>query len=188
MPDPNPGMRDGMIGMFELRFRDLADELTSGKMDLSAWQSAMKDELRTLNGLEVIAGSGGDTSSISADMRMQLGLEMQKQYEFLSQFAGQIANGDLTTAQIIARGAQYANPSKIMFWKQVNRDYELPAQPGEGTFCRCGCSWRIVDNDDGSVDAYWVRSLDNSCEICKQREEDWNPYHIDAENVIAEAA
>jgi hypothetical protein len=180
VPDPNAEMRDGMIRVVELQIRSLADDLTAGRIDLATWQNAMRDELRSLHALEVIAGAGGDRGLITAESRMRLGLAMQEQYKYLSQFADEIATGDLSAAQIAARSVRYAQSTQTSYWSQVNGDYDLPAQPGEGTVCHCGCSWRIVENGDGSVDAYWERSLDDSCDICKEREQDWNPYHIEA--------
>lgn len=177
---PDAGMRDGLIDMFSLRMRNLANDLTSGAIDLGTWQTQMKDELRNLYGLQMLAAVNGDRSLITAEMRMNLGLAMQAQYDYLATFAGDIALGRLSAAQIAARAAQYAWSVKATYWRVANRNYDVPAQPGEGTVCKCGCSWRFVDNADGSVDAYWERSLDDSCEICIQREQDWNPYRIPA--------
>lgn len=178
MPDPNPGMRDGMIGMFELRMRDLAEQLTSGAIDLGAWQLEMRTELRNIYALQVLAATGAENrADVDPNDWLALGNRLQSQYGYLADFAQEIADGNLSAAQIAARAERYAQSSQTAYWGQINAGYDLPAQPGEGTVCHCGCEWRIVENGDGSVDAYWERTLDDSCDICKQREQDWNPYH-----------
>ncbi len=181
MPDPNPDMRDGMAGMFQYVFRDLANDLASGRITVGDWQVSMREELRNLHALELIAAAGGNRSDVAPDDWLRLGNVLKQQYGYLEAFAREIVDGNLSAAQIGARAELYTRPAKAAYWAQVNRDYAVPAQPGEGTFCACGCSWRFEDHEDGSVDAFWVRSLDNSCEICRQRELDWNPYHIKAE-------
>lgn len=178
---PDPGMRDGMLGLFELRFRDMADDLASGRATLGEFQTAMRQELRNLYALQVVAGAGGERSAVSPDDWLALGPKLKRQYEYLAQFAREIKDGNLSAAQISARAALYTRASKSAYWSLVNGDYPVPAQPGDGTVCRCGCEWRFVENPDGSVDAYWERSLEDSCEVCIQRERDWNPYHIAAE-------
>ena len=180
MPDPNAEMRDGMIRVVELQIRSLADDLTTGRIDLATWQNAMRDELRSLHALEVIAGAGGDRGLITAESRMRLGLAMQEQYKYLSQFAGEIATGDLSAAQIAARAAQYGGSAKASYWRQVTLEADLPAQPGDGsTAClsNCGCAW--VNNDDGSWS--WVRGKTDSCDDCIQREIEWAHYQPEAE-------
>jgi len=178
VPDPNAEMRDGMIRVVELQIRSLADDLTTGRIDLATWQNAMRDELRSLHALEVIAGAGGDRSLITAESRMRLGLAMQDQYKYLSQFAGEIATGDLSAAQIAARADLYAQSAKQSYWSQVTSEADLPAQPGDGsTACKgnCGCGWQFIDGK-----WHWVRGKMDSCEDCIWREDNWNPYVAEA--------
>lgn len=172
MPDPNPQMKDGMIAMFELRFRDLADELTSGSIDLGSWQLEMRTELRSLYALQIIAASGVENrADVNPDDWLRLGNLLKQQYSYLADFANEIQDGDLSTAQILARAQMYAGPSQTAYWRQNTPDF--PTYPGEQQCLgNCGCSW--VDNGDGSWS--WQRGKEDSCEDCIRNERDYERY------------
>lgn len=171
MPDPNPQMRDGMIGMFELRMRDLSDSLTSGKIDLGTWQLEMRTELRNIYALQVIAATGGDKNAVNPNDWLKLGNPLQQQYRYLADFAQDIQAGKLSTAQIAARAQMYADSAKTVYWRQVTPDF--PTYPGEQQCLgNCGCSW--VDNGDGSWS--WVRGKTDSCEDCINNERTYEHY------------
>jgi hypothetical protein len=179
MAEPNVKEKDGLIALFEKVLRDLAALLAAGAITLAVWQERMKEELRKLYALQLVAATDGDPELIADTDWKQLEPTLKAQYGYLAGFAAAIVAG-ITTAELAARAAQYTRASQQVFWRKTLGDYTLPAYPGEGTVCHCGCQWRIVEHADGSVDAYWERTLNDSCEICVQREHDWNPYHIDA--------
>ena len=179
MLDPNPDMRDGMAGMFQYVFRDLANDLASGRITGGDWQVSMRDELRSLHALELIAAAGGSRSDVSPDDWLRLGNVLKQQYGYLEDFAREIVDGNLSAAQIGARAELYAGSGKQSYWSQVTSETDLPAQPGDGsTACKghCGCSW--VHNADGSWS--WVRGKTDSCDDCIWREGNWNPYEAAA--------
>lgn len=180
MPTPEVKRKDGFIALFDQVFRDLAALLAAGVLTLAQWQARMKEELRKLYALQLLAATDGDTAQLQDADWQALEPTLQVQYSYLAGFAGAIVAG-ISTAELTARAAQYTRASQGVFWRKTLGDYTLPAYPGEGTVCHCGCSWEVIEHDDGSVDAYWRRTLNDSCEICIQREQDWNPYHIDAE-------
>lgn len=177
---PDPQVRENLMSMFEEHLRALSEDLALGKIDLPTWQKKMKAELRNLYALQLLAAADGNTDELSDQDWASVEPTLKNQYTYLAAFAANAVAG-ITVAELVARSALYVRASQAVYYKKALGDYRLPAQPGEGTFCRCGCTWRIVENEDGSIDAFWERSLSDSCEICIQRSEDWNPYHIDAE-------
>ena len=175
---PDPAMRDQIMTIYEQRVVELANRLARKEITLADWQHTMLSDLRDSYALQLRAGAS--TPTVSKDDYAKIGALLLLQVPFLESFAQEISAGTVAPDAIAGRAMLYVRPGQTMFWKQATGHIDLPAYPGDGTFCRCGCSWRLEPQDDGSVDAYWDRSLDNSCNICRQRAEDWNPYHVPA--------
>lgn len=169
------------MAVFEERLRDLAIALATGLITLAEWQQQTKDDLHNLYALQLLAATDGNPDELTDEDWATIEPALQSQYSYLAEFAAAIVAG-MSAAELAARAALYPRASQSAYYGKVYADYSLPAQPGEGTFCRCGCQWRIEEHDDGSVDAYWERSLEDSCSVCIQRERDWNPYHISAQD------
>ncbi len=174
----NPRVRDLITELYEQRMVELGNRLASGAIDLGTFQITMRQELRDCFALQLRAGA--DAGGVTANDWLKLGPQLNSQYKYLEGFAHDIASGAIGPDAIAGRAMLYVRPSQQMYWRQKIADVELPAYPGDGTVCRCGCNWRTVRNADGSIDAYWERSLDDSCTTCIQRERDWNPYHVPA--------
>ena len=175
MPD-DYGMARNIIEMFQQRITDLTGRLNAGDIDLLSWQIGMKDELRQLYSLQLIAAAKGNQETVSMDAWRTAESLLEKQYGYLKDFAKTIASGDLSDGQILARAALYARSGKEMFWTQSTSKADLPAMPGDGSsecLGNCGCEWLEVDGQ-----WYWIRGKNDSCATCIQREKDWQPYKV----------
>lgn len=169
----SPDVRDAITARYEQRMADLARSYTSGAIDLSDFQITMRQELRDAYALQLRAGNDGPITDTNAYLK--LGNELKSQYGYLEQFSRDIRNGSQAPDGIAARTRLYAQSARQMYWRQSTEGAGLPAYPGDGTSqCKtnCGCSWDL--QDDGY---HWVRSKDDSCETCIERESTWNPYH-----------
>jgi hypothetical protein len=111
------------------------------------------------------------------------------QYDFLDGFAEVVSTAPDYNPAWLARANLYAGATKVAYWegavvREVGRHIPLPAMPAQGTTClgNCGCEWRFVwvNKENGDLDAYWDRTKepDVACQVCLQREEDWNPIKI----------
>jgi hypothetical protein len=151
----------------------LSDRLSAGEITLADWQIDMREELRRVHALQLIAGAGGDASQVTADDWLRLGPELRRQYGFLSDFGQAIQDGSVSGGQIGARAQMYAHSARTSYWRQATAGVDLPAQPGEGSECltNCQCSWEEMG--DGW---HWILHASESCPTCEQRASQWNPY------------
>lgn len=175
------GPRDLITALFEHRMQLLAQRLTSGEIDIGEWQVEMRQEIRDAFAMQLRAGIEG---TASMDDFLQLGTQIKSQDAYLEDFAHAIHDGSVTPDAISARAQLYARSSQQMYWRSATGDADLPAYPGDwSTPCgsNCGCEW--VPNGDGSF--RWVRGKDDSCEECKQREQNWQRVTPDNSMAIA---
>ena len=170
---PDAAMRDALDATFSKRVRDLSGRLSKGEIDLMEWQITMREELRSVHALQLIAGAGGDKSQVSADDWLKLGSELRSQYLYLEDFARAVERGDLSDAQLSARAELYAHSARTTYWKQATSGVDLPAMPGEGSECltNCNCSW-----DKRGDGWHWVLHASESCPTCIDRAAKWSPY------------
>lgn len=176
-----------LVKLSEQRMQQLAAKLDSGEMRVIDWQIAMREELRTANKMQLIAGAGGEKDAVNANDWLKLGSELQKQYRYVAQFARDIQAGTISPAQIAARSALYARSSQAVFWRQA-LPVKLPAYPRDGTSrCRsnCKCFWSVdyeydADGKIVAVLATWNLDPDESahCSDCPERSMKWNPLRI----------
>lgn len=113
MAQPNPLTR--LIDAGEGVMVDYAAALDTG-MGVDAWYEAMKQEVKRLNIQAAIAGRGGVRRMRPTDYG-RVGRQLRDEYAFLRQFAQDVADGKLTTAQIAARANLYANHAQVSFWR-----------------------------------------------------------------------
>jgi len=115
--------------------------------------------------------------------RATVAKQVQKQLDFLDNFALEIQKTDEFEAGWDARAAMYAESIKAPYWSGRTKLLPLPALPGDGTTqCKthCHCLWSIdtLDEDAGDYDARWIRGVSDSCQTCVQRAQDWAPLRI----------
>lgn len=182
----------------ERRIRGLTNQLASGNITLSAWQSQMKAELRRGNYEQFITGYGGDKSKLRRTDYLKLGPELKRQYAYLRRFAAVIeaaaANGSPLTFAI-SRAVMYARSTQAMFWKS-HVPVKLPQVPRDGqTKCRTNCKCRLVidyerDEKDGhivAVLAWWRLSPAEHCEDCLNLASQWRPLRLPVEGDVQES-
>jgi len=128
-----------------------------------------------------LLGVGGLTM-LDDNRKSQLGGTLAAQYDYLNGFAGAIALGTMSRAQVGARLALYMRAAMSNLWRGRASAYDLilPAYPGDGsTECvvNCHCAWRIVDEGD-SWAAYWELGVTEHCATCQERATVWYPYRV----------
>lgn len=173
-------MRDRLVDSAMLLFGSLADRLAEAKLDVGAWERAMREAIKSIFGAQYLLGRGGINAMQSADWD-RLAELVQEQYGFLGGFTDEVAAGKLSAPQVTIRAQLYVGSSvqaheagKAAAW-----DVDLPAQPGDGSSeCMANdrCSWQLRRRKDGAVEATWVADLDKrTCKTCRKRAKDWNP-------------
>lgn len=186
-------MSDRIANQFAARFRALADDLLYGTLSLEDWHSQMMEGIRLAFIEQAIAGAyeGDERMITSADMR-RIERDIERQYEFLDNFAADIEKAVLREGAslnfIPARAALYAQSSSAEYWRQAT-DVDLPNVPGDGsTQClgNCTCSIRLECEYDAigsvvAVLAFWELDPlheENHCPDCPRRAMEWNPLRI----------
>lgn len=94
----------------------LSDQLINGQITVREWQDAFAIELRRMHMESFAAGRGGWDRITTADRRV-IEARLRDEYLFLRQFASEIANGNLSQAQINARMRLYIEHVKASYWQ-----------------------------------------------------------------------
>jgi hypothetical protein len=100
-------MRDRLAVGFE-RMKAYSDALAAGTAEVSEWQNAMMVELRRSHTQLAALGSGG-WDNVSPSVWGEVGSRLKAEYQYLEGFAKEIADGNLSAAQIEARIDSYAH-------------------------------------------------------------------------------
>ena len=181
-------LRDTFADAMMTKSGELARRLSAGDIDLATWQKSMRTDLKTSYIDQYVLGRGGRSQMTQADWG-RVGQQLKEQYGYLGNFARDIANGNMSEAQIAARAQLYHNSSVQAFELGHARSYgdlKLPAYPGDGsTACRvnCRCSWNIQETEEG-WDCYWtLGATERTCSDCEGRSRDWSPYQVVRRNV-----
>jgi hypothetical protein len=93
----------------------LTDRFIDGKIDLETWQRGMAREIKDAHVVSAMLGRGGRDQMTQADWG-RLGARLREQYRYLNRFAREIANGQLSPAQIRARAAMYARSARTSYF------------------------------------------------------------------------
>ena len=121
VPDANIQKRlDGVVDAYRGNVERLAERLDSGRLTTAQWQERMRRELKDVHRTQYIVGRGGvdkmtprDWGRLGSDLRWQ-------QYRALDNFALEIADGNLSLAQIKARSRIYVNASRKQYRRGKN--------------------------------------------------------------------
>ncbi|MGI9061606.1 MAG: hypothetical protein ACR2H5_23865 [Ktedonobacteraceae bacterium] len=106
---------DTVIDATTVDIRNLAGQLVDGKLTVASWQTQMAAQLKALYVACGVAAGGGFAQMDSASYGY-LGLRVKPQYQYLRNFAAQIANGQQPPdGTLIARAALYAQAARGIF-------------------------------------------------------------------------
>jgi len=152
-----------------------------GTIDFITFRRQVKEDLRQAYINLYTLGVGGFINMTQADWG-RIGEMLKEQYIKLNLLMDPIAQGQLSTAQVVAKLRKLVCLSSEAFWKAYVQDnaINLPAYPGDGsTKCQlnCQCGWNI-QKVPGGYDCYWELGKSERCPDCVQRSTEWNPYHI----------
>lgn len=169
-----------ITAQYKAKVDKLAEQLATGQITLLRWQIEMRQAMREIWTLQLVAGAGGDKSKIGSDEYLKLGTRLKQQYAYLEKFGRDIAEKGLSQAQIALRSRMYMDASKTVYWMQIT-GLDLPAYPGDGsTECltNCKCSWKIRYIKDGKGNitgaiATWVLGKAEHCPTCVKRADEW---------------
>ena len=122
-------MSDDSLIIYEeeiTRIDALMAKMLKGKIDLAAWQTMVREELRDLYGQSIIVVRGGVENMSKADWG-RLGAAVQAQYKYLDRFAKQI-EADAMAGKLKAPGyylkrmAMYVNDASVAYWRTLVAD------------------------------------------------------------------
>lgn len=172
-------MRDTFIDAQKARLEMLTDQLVDGKINLQQWVYKMRETIKDTYSAEYAASKGGIQNVTQAEWGKESAL-LRRQYEYLNDFAKDIAEGKLSPAQINARAKLYVEGASQMYERGKAESKgmpELPAYPGDGkTICHtnCHCNWEIEETDT-EWRASWRLGEAEHCIDCVANANHWNP-------------
>lgn len=103
---------DTVIDAETVKVRALSQRLVDGEMSLAEWQSQMAAQIKTLHVAMGVAAYGGFAAMTPARYGY-LGSLIKKQYQYLRDFAAQIASGEQKLdGSLIARAALYSQAGR----------------------------------------------------------------------------
>lgn len=108
-------LAESFTGFTQDNLTSLTDKMISGKMSLADWQRQFAQELKDAYIVNAQIGRGGKNAMTQADYG-RIGQRLRGEYKYLNDFAKEIANGDLSAAQIQARVDQYAAGTRKAYY------------------------------------------------------------------------
>lgn len=184
-----------LMQRFETRYKQdikvISDRLSNGEVNVQRWVMDMRRAIKDAYVVQYTMGKGGMGNMTQSDWGRIGGL-LKGQYQYLNNFAGDIANGELSPKQIVARANLYIDSSTQAFERGKASShglYNLPAYPGDGTtecMANCRCYWHIV-KDGTTLTASWVMSNAEHCETCRVRSVTWSNLVFEGVNNAVES-
>lgn len=92
-------------------------QLYMGHVSLEQWQITGAAELKDAHLAQAMFAVGG-RRNMTQENYGRVGHTLRDQYQFLSNFAADIAAGNVSEAQAIARIEQYGNVSQSSYWRE----------------------------------------------------------------------
>ena len=175
-------LRDAYIAQAKVRTNALAAQIANGDITLQQWQIGMREVIKDTYINEYMLGAGGRNAMTQADWG-RVGQMVRQQYEYVDNFARDIAAGRYSEAGIAARARMYPE-SASQAYERGNTESrgmpQLPAYPGDGsTQClsNCKCRWTIKETDE-AWECTWTLSPAEHCLDCLDRAQRWAPLTI----------
>jgi len=163
----------------------VANLLIDGALNVGDWHQRMRDLIKSTYISEYMAGRGGLNQMTPRDWGI-LGYDIRDQYQYLDNFAQQIANGELTPGEIRRRASMYISGAHQMYERgktEARGMPRLPAYPADGNqecLTNDRCTWKIVRTPSG-WDASWLLDPNaEHCSDCPANARIWNPLKVPA--------
>lgn len=119
---------------------ELGHMLARGELSVADWQTLMREQIREEYIVQYTLGRGGPGMLDAHDYGV-IGRDLRDQYQYLDNFAADVAAGNLSEAQLVARSDLYMNAASEAYSQASTTAAgvpELPAHPGDGT-TQCHC-------------------------------------------------
>ncbi len=114
--------RNAVLGLVQGRINSLSsdifqsgDDLITGRLTLNDWQRNVAEDLKKLWIQQFALGKGG-VDRVTPEEWLSMGRVLKAQYAYLRRFAGDIATGRISEAQLQARLRLYVQASSFGFW------------------------------------------------------------------------
>lgn len=176
-------LRDEFIDAQKGAVSDLVDRLADGEITTNRFVEEMRGLIKTSFIDEYALAHGGRHNLTSRDFGI-VGQMCRGQYGYLNAFAEQINAGELSPAQIRARGRLYIEAASQAYERAaaevrgIRGPHGLPAYPGDGsTVCRtnCKCTWEFAETET-DWECTWTLHPAEHCADCLERAARWAPY------------
>lgn len=95
----------------------LTNQLYSGQLTVQQWQVSVASELKDAHLAQAMFGAGG-SANMNASKWGRVGGTLASEYRFLDNFANDIANGNVSEAQALARIRQYGRATQQSYWRE----------------------------------------------------------------------
>jgi hypothetical protein len=103
------------------RIADLTRQLQAGTLPLARWQQQMSVELKTLHVATAMVANGGRQQMAPSDYG-RVGARLREQYQFLGQFAADLASGKQPLdGRLLARAELYGQAARAGFEAERRR-------------------------------------------------------------------
>ena len=175
---------------FNKRAAELAQQLHSGQVGVSAWELAMREELRVLHTNALVISYGGEWNAVPFTEWGRLGGHIRGQYQYLHRYAQQVqqsamnalSGGKFYSEKYLQwRSKLYGGNARASFYRGLAQGL-LPQVPGDGqTQCKtgCQCELRFEEGDQpGLLWVFWELRPAEHCHDCVSLSQEWNPYEL----------
>jgi hypothetical protein len=176
--EPLPSDPDGLVTLQRLGYQEALEQMIryqAGNITKDEWLNQMKRILTTYHTAAFFQGSKHE-DLVNDDMIL-IAEGLVQQFEFLNKFSDDIVAGTDYSSRLM----MYFHAIYQSFSRGLTAGMLLPAHPRDGTtncLVRCCCHWRIEDQGNGDVDAFWILGECDHCGICPSRAQAWNPFQI----------
>ncbi len=108
-------LAESFTGLTQDTLTNITERMTTGKMPFADWQRQFVQELKDAYIVNAQIGRGGRNAMTQADYG-RIGQRLRSEYKYFNAFSKEIANGDLSAAQIQARVDQYAAGTRKAYY------------------------------------------------------------------------
>ena len=166
----------------QINLQSITRQLYAGNITVDQWQIATALEIKEAHMANAMFSVGGRANMTPANWG-RVGGTLRDEYRYLTRFANQIAAGQISEAQALARIQQYGNATGQSYWREWERLNDAPEfrnlpslsrVPQDGsTGCRGNCRCFLERRDDG---IWWISPQDEAtCGSCNDMA-DGSPY------------